>query len=299
MKIQRGVSLIEALVAIGLAGAMIAAVAAAIYSSRLRDQSRHRSQATALAVGEIAAIRALSAMPADRTNQPFIEMTLGRGSFLIANGVLDIREPSPSAAGGVTTAIVVPTNRVGDATLTAAINVAASPPSNWRVGFAVRSRDLGNQYRYTIGATTVTFEKIVNGTATTLFTDTIATTPGTSVTLDITMSASTFTLRRQGVEIGSVTDTTFGSGDLVLLGQNAVDATFDDVAVTGDAAASWNFASDDPAWKRVALTDLPGGADELTIENAFAGASLKKITARVKWQSTRGPEKVEAVTYAQ
>lgn len=299
MKIQKGVSLIEALVAIGLAGAMLLAVASAIYSSRLRVQSRHHAQATALAVGEIAAIRALSAMPADRTNQPFLEMTLGRGSFLISNGVLDIREPSPAAAGGVTTAIIVPTNRVADATFTAAINVAASPPSNWRVGFAVRSRDLGNQYRYTMGATTVTFEKIVSGTATTLFTDTIATTPGTAVTLGIVMTGSTFTLRRQGVDIGTVTDTTFTDGDLVLLGQNAVDATFDDVTVTGDATASWNFASNDPAWKRVALTDLPSGADELTIEDAFAGASLKKITARVKWQSTRGLKKVEAVTYAQ
>lgn len=294
-----GISLIEALVAIGIAGAMLAAVASAIYSSRLRVQARHRAQATALAVGELAAVRALATMPANRTNQPFIEMTLGRGSFLIANGVLDIREPSPAAAGGVTTAIIVPTNRVADATLTAAINVAASPPSNWRVGFAVRSRDLGNQYRYTMGATTVTFEKMVDGAATTLFTDTIATTPGTAVTLGIVMNGSSFTLRRQGVDIGSVTDTTFTSGDLVLLGQNGVDATFDDVTVTGDATASWDFAAATNDWKRVALTDLPAGADELTIENAFAGTSLKKITARVKWQSTRGPEKVEAITYLQ
>lgn len=304
-------SLLEVVVAIALVGAMFAALASMLSARTLRVRVNYETKATALAEGALAAALALpSSALTDRVSAPLIGFTEKRGQWWVraqtgapsAPNVLAIATSSPAIAG-TTAALRLITPPSANGALAAAIYVPPSPPSGWRAGLLFRSRDLGNTYRYTFGAATVTLERLTNGVATELYTLSTSAAPDTWTTLAISASGSQLSLSKDGVPLTIVTDSTWGSGDLALVAMGNLAAAFDDVAVTGAATATWRFDADAVGlppvdWRTLSAADLPGGAGDITIDHPFTGGNLARIKTRIQWSTAIGTQNVTATGYA-
>lgn len=303
-----GFSIIEALVSIALVGAMIISFGSLLSAVNLHKRSRGIVMATALAEETLEATRNLTSSEiTNRTDAAPIGITLNRGGWEVA---ATSTAPSPAralaaaraetAVAGITSLLMLPADVQGDGNLKAGIMVPPGSAIGWRAGLAFRGRDIENLYRYTFGATTVSLERIQNGTATTIWSQTLPSTLGTWYILEVIATGASIELKRNGATLATVTDTTFRQGDMSLIAQGGALPWFDDVSATGLNAESFD---DEPTgsvpvgWRRLSPGDLKNGAALITIEDVFSGQTFKKITSRVSWQGPRGPEQVIIITY--
>jgi len=298
------------MVAIALVGAMFVVFGTALVASALRNRARYETQAIALAEGALsAALTPPSSELTDRSGAPLVGSVEKRGDFGIATVTGTLSTPkamvvtaTSTAIYGSTSSLLVPNGPYGNATVSAAVSVPSDSSAGWRTGFIFRARDLGDCYRLTVGASNLTLEKLVGGTATTLYTGGSGLTAGSWTTLAVVTNGTTISFSRDGVPVGSVDDATFTSGETALVANGAL-ARYDNVSVSNGQSYVWGFDSDQDGelpseWSDVGIADLPGGTATMTVSHPTADASLAEVTVTVGWQGANGPQSVTETGYA-
>lgn len=306
----RGFSLPEILILIALLSASTAVFSVASGAVRLRNTSWHTTQAIALAEQATTAAQLLPTTAlTDRTNAPAIGFIEHRGAWAVqaTNGApslpntLTVTSSSP-ALSGVTAAARIPTSPFRNGTVSASLLTPSVFPSGWRGGLLFRARDLGNGYRLRIDATTLVFEKAVDGVTTTLYSLTRTHTANTWTQIAITGNGSTLSVAENGTTLTTLTDSTWTDGEsgLLLLGPGTT--AFDNVSVSGDVTGSWNFDTDTvgnaPAlWRSLGGDSLPSGTLTVTIDHPTTGGTLARIVTTVQWTESRSRRSVSTTNY--
>lgn len=295
---------------IALIGAMFTIFGGVLASSALRARGQYETEAVALAEGELSAALALPAAElTDRSGSPFVGYTEKRGLWRVesqpnaasAPNVFAVATSSP-AIYGTTAAARLPFGPIVNGSFSVSLYVPANPPGGWRGGILFRSRDLGNGYRYTIGATNLLVEKLVNGTATTLYSQAVGLAPGTWVNLGVTLNNDSLTILKNGTSLTTITDSAWAYGDLALAVTGGARIFFDNAATSGDQAATWNFDADPVGlaaadWRDFGVADLPNGSGSITIDHPGTGGSLARVTTRVVWATAKGQKTITVTGY--
>lgn len=203
-----------------------------------------------------------------------------------------------TAVAGNTSLLPFPLDDLDRVELTVSGRVPVGSPVGWSLGFLVRATDAENGYRFSQNAATLLFEKIVSGTATTLWSKSLSATPGTWYQYRLEANGSQFTLYRGGISEGTVSDATYASGALALAsGGNALPAYDSITIISGSKNWYWDFdgypvATLPAPWFRLGAADLPGGAADLSVSDVATSSTLKSLSARVRYRSTRGQKTV-------
>jgi hypothetical protein len=168
--------------------------------------------------------------------------------------------------------------------------VDSSSPAGWGAGLVFGYHDAENHYRFRYTSGGAALEKVVNGTKTTIWTQSVAHSTNTWYTLQVVASSNSFTLKRNGVTLTTQSDTAFTSGDLGVIALNSTQTAFDSVSVVeSTGTSSWDFNADTvgsvpTAWVRRSTKDLPTGTGTLTLSNYLGDSTIKSATATVTWK---------------
>ncbi len=305
-----GFSLPEILVLIALLGASVAVFGVAAGAVRLRNSSWHTTQAVALAEGATVAAQFLpTAALTNRTNAPAIGFVEHRGQWAVQTNnsapslsrVFTVTSSSPALLG-TTAAARFPSSPFSNGTTSISLLTPTIFPSGWKAGILFRARDLGNGYRLRVDATTLVFERLQDGVATTLYSLSRIHNPNTWVQIAVTGSGSSLSIIENSSTLTTVTDSTWSSGEsaLVLLGNGTV--SFDTASVSGDATGAWNFDTDTvgetPAvWRSLGGDSLPNGSISVTVDRPTTGGTLARIATTVQWTESRGVRSVSTTDY--
>lgn len=310
---RAGVTLIELVVAIALIGVLVIVFGGALAGFRLLNETKNRYRAAALAETALDALRSLpSASIADQADMPFLGVLVNAGNFEVfaapsapsAPNILREFRSSPSSLN-VSGLLLLTPKVAATTTLEAKLQWVPdlSATGTPRVGMILAGVDLAHGYFYTIDPDSIQFELHNGATTTALFATAGSYASGTWYTLKASVDgAGNFSLYLNGLQIGSVSDTTFGTGEVALIGESAT-ILADDIILSGDTNGSWNFDGDPTgalpgSLRRNGFGDLPKGRGTLTISDAFAGNStLKKATVRVYWAGAQEEKKLEASTF--
>lgn len=305
---QRGFSLVDIIVAIGVIAAIALTAGALVATGPLRTGTRHRLIASLLAENMLAAARSLPESELqNRTNGIPIGILMPWGSFSLQavsgapslpNSVATVATGTP--ASGITSALPLPDILQDGKRITASFQASPDAGAGWRMGFLFRARDLENGYRYTIGATNLQVEKAMRGTRTTLWSGGSGIATGAWVSLGIETNGTSLMVYRNGSLIHTLSDATFGSGAVAAIGVGAVLPLADSIAVTD--ATSWTFDRAPTGtlpypWNRLGPGALPNGSADLTIANTYTSGTLKTITARIKWTEGSDLQTLTAASY--
>jgi prepilin-type N-terminal cleavage/methylation domain-containing protein len=310
---RAGVTLIELVVAIALVGVLVIVFASALAGFRLLNETKNRYRATALSETALDALRALpSASIADQADMPFLGVLVNAGNFEVStspgapsapNILHEFRSSPPSL--NVSGLLLLTPRVAATTTIEAKLQWAPdlSATGTPRVGMMLRGVDLAHGYFYTIDPNSIQFE-LRNGAKTTaLFSTAGSYASSTWYTLKASVDGGgNFSLYLNGLQISTVTDTTFATGEVALIGESAL-INADDIILSGDTSGSWNFDGDPigalpGTLRRNGFGDLPKGRGTLTISDAFAGNStLKKATVRVYWEGKQEEKKLETSTF--
>ncbi len=300
-----GFSLIELIVAIALVGVALIAMSATIASFRLRQTSNYRSLAYALAEEEISSIKTIPfGNLTNVSSSTFNGVLYNLGRFTVTANAASSSPPNVYAVTTTGTPVntitglrIFPVNSASIVSANFKVRYPANPPANWAAGILFRASDYKNYYRLTVKSGGLELAKAVNGTVTVLTTYTFTPANDTWYTVGVYANGSNITSYVNGINTGTIIDTSFASGDIALVAQNGLKPLFDDcvLGTEGAASSTWNFDNDpvgsEPvAFKKLGVYDLPNGRDELTIENYLGQADFKKITVAVYWKE-RGVNK--------
>jgi len=300
---RRGFTMVEATVAIGLAAMLLAVYAATVAGSVFVRRTSSDAQAANFVREELDALRLLPfGELRDRTDGAFLGVAIPRGSWSVAAdagapsapNVVTIDAAASPPWNDETGLLPLPGNWRGDGTFAARVRVAPSSPANWAAGIAFRYRDAENHYRLRITSAGIALDRVLHGTKTSLWSQAATHLPGVWYLLEATAVNGNITVKKDGVALATVTDTSFKAGETALLAANGALASFDDVAAssTGGADGSWSFDTDTAGalpddWQRLSYLDLPGGAATLTIADYGGQSVIKQATATVTWTESR------------
>jgi|GEM_PF-2208614 len=350
-----GWGLIDAILSIAVAafiGLLVSSLSIIIITS---GRAAYKVRAAAIADEQLSAIKRLDIDQLfDQTDGPPINILPNAGTWTItqnSSNLDPVASPCPppstgkhcssevlSLAGGsgfsntVNGRLALPAGAYENTTIQASWYVHADSPSGWVYGMYLRSRDVKNGYRLKIASTTtdlvaggavqnVLLEKLVNGTATSLFVSSgaITVSTGTWISWRVVLNGSTISIYKDGVLLtgGTITDATspWLSGPVALVGWNGVHLDIDDVTEVDPATCGanpdqcWDFTGETElpaAWVRVSSNDLPDSTatifdDNLlvTLEPWPVGATdMKRVTVTVQWRDSRGDQTYSVVGYA-
>jgi hypothetical protein len=295
---QRGFTLAEALISIGLAAVLLAVFTSVLSATMLLRRAQYNVQASGFIQEEFDSLRALPYSELlTRTNGNFLGLAMTRGPWKVKTVTSPpsgtkayAMETAQSAIVEETGLALLPGNYRKDiTTYSAKVQVQASSPAGWGAGIAFRYRDAENHYRFRISSGGAALDKVVQGTKTTVWSNSTANATGTWYTLEVVVTGNNITLKRNGSTLVTQTDSSLTTGDIALLTTNSARAYFDDVSVTSDGVtSSWNFDSDADGtvptdWQRMSVFDLPSGTGTLTIANYLGDANVKQATVNVTW----------------
>jgi hypothetical protein len=286
---KSGFTLLEALVTIGLA-----VIVLSIYTSMLTavyyiSRSQYGIQATGFVQEGLDVLHTIDYDELlNRTNGNLLGLSFTRGVWSVTSDKT-LQMSVPTTAWSQETGLaVLPGNYRNDFTFTADVRALNASPSGWGAGIAFRYRDSENHYRFRFSSGGIAFDKVYQGTVTTLWSQSSTYSKDTWYTLSVTASANQFILKRNGVTVSTWTDDTYTTGDLALLTLNSAIADFDNVSVTGDGAGTWNFNGETNGtypdeWRRFGPFDLPAGLATLTLSDYLGLPDLKQATVTVSW----------------
>lgn len=294
----RGFTLIEALITVGLAAVLLAVYTSVLAATTYLRRAQYNVLAANFIQEELDSLRSRPFTDLlVRTNGNLLGLSINRGPWKVKTVTTP---PSGTKAYALETAqsaiieqtglAVVPGNYREDITsYVAKVNVLASSPAGWGAGIAFRYRDAENHYRFRLSSGGAALDKVVQGTKTTIWSNTTANSTGTWYTLEVVAAGNNITIKRNGVTLTTQADTAHTTGDLALITLNGALAYFDDVTATDAyATATWNFDADADGstpvdWQRLSAVDLPSGAATLTIANYLSDANVKQATVTVSW----------------
>lgn len=292
-----GFSLLEALIAIGLAAVLLAVFTSVLSATVFLRRAHYNVQAANFIQEELESLRALPFSDLLlRTNGNFLGLSRTRGPWQVkavtsppSGNNAYVMETAQTAIVEETGLAVLPGNYREDfSSFTAKVRVQAASPAGWGAGVAFRYRDAENHYRFRLTSGGAALDKIVQGVRTTIWSNSTSNSTNTWYTLEVVVAGNSITLRRNGTTLATQTDNAFTTGDLALLTLNSARAEFDDVAVAETGTTTWNFDADavgsTPAdWQRMSFSDMPGGTGALTIANYLGDTNIKQATATVTW----------------
>lgn len=334
-KRRHGFTLMESIVALFLVTIMAILLVQLVGLRPFNRRLAFRAQAAALADEATNALRRLSfASLSDQTNGPILNVLYNAGRWqVIADGnqgganhttpnALELALPA-GAVSGLSGQLLLPAGGYQAVTVTAKWKVVSDSPTNWAVGYQIRSRDARNSYRLllaasatdldggTVGTQNVVLERITNGAISVMRSSALA-----GVAMDswfallVSVTATgEFSASFDGTALFSpVTDTTFTSGPAALIGWNGVHAEVDDVQITTTATEAWDFDSSlqlPTAWIRLGINDLPDSTPTAYDDNGTltlepyptAGATtLKRALVTISWVDARGGQSFTTTT---
>jgi hypothetical protein len=304
-KKRGGFTLMETLVVIGLTVVILAIFTAASSTVVFLRKAGYAIQASDFVREELDSLRVLPFTELiNRTNGDFLGLSLTRGDWKVkavagapsGNNVLAL-ETAKSALNQETGQAVVPWNYHRDTDATAHFYVKSSSPSGWGAGLGFQYRDLDNHYRFRITSGGAAIDKVYHGTITTLCSNNVSYATDTWYTLEVTTVGTAITAKVNGsnafstgsCSTGSLTDSTFSTGDVTLQTLNSALVYIDDVSILENSSTtSWDFESDtvgqEPlVWQRFVYFDLPSGSATLTIADYLSQSTIKQVTATITW----------------
>ncbi|MFH1046980.1 MAG: hypothetical protein V1738_01655 [Patescibacteria group bacterium] len=296
-----GFTLLEALVTIGLTVIILSVYTAMLTSVYYISRTQFGIQATGFVQEGLDVLRTLEHDDLlNRTDGNLLGLAFTRGEWSVTGGndnVLELQAPTNESWHSETGLAILPGNYRDDFTFTADVLVASGSPIGWGTGLAFRYRDEENHYRFRFGSGGIALDEVYRGTITTLWTQSATYNKNVWYEIEVVTNGDQITLRRNGVNLTTVTNTRFTTGDLALIALSNALVSFDDVAVSGDGADSWSF-EDYPdneypdEWRRFNAFDLPGGDIKLTIENYLGQADMKKATVTASWRETGATKEI-------
>lgn len=306
---KKGFALLEIVVATTLIGAVAITAGTLAAAQNAHSESILRLRATLFAENIIEAAGSLN------PNKLVVRMNGAPQGALFRNGNFAVQAISgaPSspralaaiatstAISGTTSLLPLPLDDLDNFDLTFSSRTPVGSPSGWSLGAFARAGDAENGYRFSQNASTLSFEKIASGQATLLWSKSLSATPGTWYTFHLKAEKSEFTVYRNETVQGSVIDTTYPSGALALAsGGNALPGYDSITVVSGSRNWYWDFDHDPlnalPAtWFRLGAADLPGGSADLSVSDVATSSTLKALSARVRYRSSRG-QKIVTLT---
>lgn len=295
-----GFTLMEALIAIGLASILLAVFTSVLSATMLLRRAQYNVLAANFIQEELDSLRALPfADLLVRTNGNFLGLSRTRGPWQVkavtsppSGGNAFVMETAQPAIVEETGLAVLPGNYREDvASFTAKVRVQAASPAGWGAGVAFRYRDAENHYRFRLTSGGAALDKVVQGVRTTIWSNTTSNSTDTWYTLEVVVAGNSITVRRNGTTLTTQTDNAFTTGDLALLTLNSARAEFDDVAVTETSTTTWNFDTEIAGtvpveWQRMSFSDMPGGTGTLTIANYLGDVNIKQATVTVSWSDS-------------
>lgn len=295
-----GFTLMEALIAIGLASILLAVFTSVLSATMLLRRAQYNVLAANFIQEELDSIRALSFSDLlVRTNGNFLGLSRTRGPWKVqavtsppSGGNAFVMETAQSAIIEETGLAVLPGNYREDFTsFTAKVRVQAASPAGWGAGVAFRYRDAENHYRFRLTSGGAALDKVVQGVRTTIWSNTTSNSTNTWYTLEVVVAGNSITVLRNGTTLTTQTDNAFTTGDLALLSLNGARVEFDDLAVTETSTTTWNFDTEIVGtvpvdWQRMSFSDMPSGTGTLTIANYLGDTNIKQATVTVTWSDS-------------
>lgn len=306
----RGFTLMEAVVTIGIAAALLSVYSATLGASVFLRRTQHNVHAAEFIQEALDSLHTLTiADLTTRTNGVPLAVAYDRGPWKVKTTTGTPSGTKAFAMETAQTAIVeetglklLPGNHRSDATIVAKAYVTSASPSGWGAGITFRHRDAENQYRFRFTSGGIALDKVVAGTKTTLWSQSVTHTTNTWYTLEVVMSGTSITIKKNGTTLTTVTDSAFSKGETALLALGGARVLFDDVAVTDSGVTTtWNFDGDTDgdiptAWERMSPYDLPSGNITLTIADHLSDSTIKQATATISWTDGSAARSVSAST---
>jgi len=292
--VPAGFSLLEAIIAITLSAMLLGIFTTMIVASFFLRRTEHDVQAIDFIQEELDTLRTLPFTELlNRTDGLFLGIPFTRGDWQVynysGNNALRLGTATDEEFIDESGLAVLPGNYRDNFTFTAKIRARSTSPVGWGVGLAFRYRDAENHYRYRFTANGIALDKVVQGTVTTIWSQSVTYSTGVWYELEIDADNEIIALLKNSLVLTTEVDDTFTAGDLALLALDGAIVDFDDVAVVTLAESdSWNFNSDPtgvlPAeWRRFSIFDMPDGDGTLTIEDYLGQTDMKKATVTVTW----------------
>lgn len=309
---RQGFSLIELVVAIGLVGTMITALAATITAFQLRQKANYRSIAYALAEEEMAAIKTLPFSSLENVNDAdFVGVLYNLGKFsVVQNGasssppnIYQVTATSTALISGLTNLKTLPLNDGRDVVAEFKISFPPNPPSGFAGGLIFRATDINNYYQLTLESTGLHLKKTIAGVTTSLNSYAFTPIPDTWYAISLSADENAITASVNGSSMTPVTDSSLGIGKIALAAYQAFIPRFDDCSISIDGATTsfWTFDNepinqDVSTFKKIGVYDLPEGKDELTISNYLDQNDIKQIKVKISWKERGVTRAIELTT---
>ncbi|MFH1366715.1 MAG: hypothetical protein ABIH38_01855 [Patescibacteria group bacterium] len=304
LKNKNGVGLIEALISILVVSTLVIIFSNISYFLKVSTSCKNMIHAYELAQEEIESLRHFSFDKlTNRTDADFLNIAYNLGTWQVAddstNYIYELK--SPGVVSGITGLALLPLGDDDNFILETNIKVRADSPAGWQTGFFFRYQDKNNNYRLSFSPNSLTLVKKVEGAETTLYTSAPATAFDIWYTYKLETSANTLKIYRNTVLLTTVTDSSFTSGKIALLGFNGVHAYFDDIKINSTLVTNGDFSlgplgQTADGWERLGLNDLPSGQTKLTIQDYGGSADVKEIIAKIQWQDNNRTRQVSLTT---
>lgn len=298
----RGFTLLETLVTIALTAVLLGVYGATLGVSVFTRRGQNNVHAANFIQEALDSLQTLDFSElTNRTNGVPIGVAYDRGPWRVKTVAGSPSSPKAFAMETAQTAIIeetglmlLPGNHRSDATITAKTLVVTGSPAGWGAGIAFRYRDAQNHYRFRFSSGGIALDRVLAGTKTTLWSQSATYNTNTWYTLEVVMSGTGYTLKKNGTTLTTVTDTSFTKGDTGLIATNAALVQFDDVAaIDSGVTTTWNFDAETDGdiptnWERMGPYDLLQGGITLTIADYLSLSTIKQATVTVTW--TDGPQ---------
>jgi hypothetical protein len=301
--------MIEAIMAVALTAVILSIFSASVSTMVFLRRSNAAIQASNLVREELDALRSLPfAELLARTNGHFLNLPIQRGDWETqavagapsgANALaLDTAETAVISETG----LLIPGNYRSDFDLTAKVLAQTDSPTGWGAGVAFRYRDAENHYRFRFASGGIALDRVLQGTATTLWSQSAVYSKDTWYTLRVVATGQSFELYRNGTLLTTHVDPTFTKGDLALISLSGAHIHADDVSVTEDAVTTaWDFDADavdviPSEWERFSYASLPSGDGTLTIAPHLAQTTISQATVTVTWEDSGHDKSMSGTT---
>lgn len=300
----------ETVVTIGLLGILLSIFGSIFLSLRATRSTMLYRQASFYLEEALESLRTIpySTLTA-RTNGEILGVSVNRGDWQTV--ALASAPTSPNALqlpvteairGDETGLIILPGNYRRNFTYEANVMVDNASPSGWGTALVFGYHDSENFYRLRLNENGIAIDESVNGTITTLWSQTVTHNKNTWYTLRVVGNNGAYTVSKNGATLATVNDATLEQGDLAIMSIGGAIVNADNVAVTESATTTtWDFDSTTigtipSEWKRYSYLDLPGGTATLSLSNFQNDSQLKLATVVVQWIENDNTHRVTGST---
>jgi type II secretory pathway pseudopilin PulG len=306
---QRGATLLELLVAIFIIIIMVSVFGSVFWSVNLNREIKYKSAAHFLALGEMETVRKMPfAKLTNRANANFIGVAYNMGVNQVqADGTAPSLpnayslSPAVAAINNLTSLSFVPGDSLSDFSFETTIKAMNPSPSGWQTGIVFRYEDADNHYRFIFNSSAIKMEKVINGSASVLYSTNYIFNLNTWYTLKIIANGSTISLYLNSSPLTTITVSDLSRGAIGLVGLNSAQVYFDNTTLISSSITAWNFDSDiqgstPSGWEKFGINDLPQGQGKLTIENYNGDGNIKKVTIQVIWNQKQRNKTIQLMS---